>query len=106
MKVVFPIMHVVRYQGMDHATTQGFPKAIAVELVEPHRRQAEHNHGGQSLERLAERGGLSPIELWCVLRDKEWNDWPKAESWAEVNKWAEEYILVEIAKHEASEGLS
>lgn len=35
-------------------------------LVEPFERQAQANHG-QSLERLAERGGLSPFELWAVM---------------------------------------
>lgn len=32
-------------------------------LVEPWRRQAMRNHG-QTLERLAERGGLHPIEMY------------------------------------------
>lgn len=35
--------------------------------VAPHETQARRNHGGQTLERLAERGGLSPVELYCVV---------------------------------------
>lgn len=37
--------------------------------MEGHREQAMNNHS-QTLERLAERGGLSPKELWCVVHDK------------------------------------
>ena len=38
-------------------------------LIEPHRDQAKHNHG-QSLEQLADRGGLFWNELLWVLLDK------------------------------------
>lgn len=41
--------------------------------VESHEEQAQRNHG-QSLDRLAQRGGLSPLELWCVFHDKKWNE--------------------------------
>lgn len=44
-------------------------ETIPWEAVEPHRRQAAQNHGGQSLERLAERGGLSWGELYYTLTD-------------------------------------
>jgi hypothetical protein len=44
-------------------------EAIAWDLVEDHRAQAQRNHG-QSLERLAERGGLSSAELVAVLQDR------------------------------------
>jgi hypothetical protein len=35
--------------------------------VAPHEAQAQFNHGGQTLERLNERGGLSPYELYAVV---------------------------------------
>lgn len=40
--------------------------AVAWEVAELGRRQAMKNHG-QTLERLAERGGLSPFEMACAL---------------------------------------
>ena len=40
-------------------------------VVEPHAAQAMRNHG-QTLERLAERGGLSYTELISVLEDRPW----------------------------------
>lgn len=40
-------------------------------VVEPHAGQAMLNHG-QTLERLAERGGLSYRELIAVLEDRLW----------------------------------
>jgi hypothetical protein len=45
-----------------------FPKSIPWEIIAPHERQADINHG-QTLERLAERGGLSWSELDAVLND-------------------------------------
>jgi hypothetical protein len=46
----------------------GCPPSVPWELVAPHERRARLNHD-QSLERLAERGGLSPGELWCLVAD-------------------------------------
>ena len=37
-------------------------------ILGPHEARAVENHG-QSLARLAERGGLSPAEAWCVVND-------------------------------------
>jgi len=38
-------------------------------VVEAWREQAEYNHS-QTLERLHERGGLSPAELWCAAHGR------------------------------------
>lgn len=40
---------------------------IPWEFAEKHRKQMEKNHG-QTLERLAERHGLSVWEMWCAMR--------------------------------------
>ena len=50
-----------------------YPKSVLWTLVKDHQDQAQSNHS-QSLERLAERGGLSPKELWCVVHDKKFYD--------------------------------
>ena len=42
------------------------------EMLAPHEAQAQRNHGGQSLERLAQRGGLDPCEALAILDDKPW----------------------------------
>ncbi len=47
------------------------PRAVPWSLVESHERQAYKNHG-QTLARLAERGGLAPCELLAVLQDRKW----------------------------------
>lgn len=46
-------------------------------LIEPHRRQAMCNHG-QTLERIAERGGLSLEEAAAIMEDRKWSKivWP------------------------------
>ena len=40
--------------------------------MDPHERQAQRNHG-QSLWRLATRGGLDPTEAVAVLEDRAWS---------------------------------
>jgi len=50
-----------------------YPRSVPWDLVKDHERQAQSNHS-QSLTRLAERGGLSPKELWCVVHDKQFYD--------------------------------
>lgn len=42
---------------------------IPLDIVKAHEKQAIRNHG-QTLERLAERGGLDWIEMLFVLEDK------------------------------------
>lgn len=44
-------------------------------MLAPHEAQALLNHG-QTLERLAERGGLSPSEACDVLLGRSWNTTP------------------------------
>lgn len=39
-------------------------------MIAPHEGRALRNHGGQSLERLAERGGLDPIEIRATLEER------------------------------------
>ena len=54
--------HEARRNGAD------YPKTVPFELVKDNEKQAQSNHS-QSLARLAERGGLSPMELWCVVNN-------------------------------------
>lgn len=44
------------------------PTSVPWDLVRPHEQRAVSNHN-QNLRRLAERGGLSPEELLCLLTD-------------------------------------
>jgi hypothetical protein len=45
-------------------------------VIAPHEAQARRNHG-QSLGRLAERGGLNWTEAWGVLNGVGWSRLPK-----------------------------
>lgn len=54
------------------------PRSVPWELVAAHAKQAKLNHD-QTLERLAERGGLDPRELWCVVHGKPWRERPTIE---------------------------
>ena len=42
-------------------------------MIAPHEAQARSNHGGQSLARLAERGGLGFCEAVAVLENRRWH---------------------------------
>lgn len=48
---------------------QGFTEYIPYTAIESHEPQAIRNHG-QTLKRLAERGGLDYAELLAVLEDR------------------------------------
>lgn len=48
---------------------------IPWEILIPHEEQALQNHG-QTLERLAERGGLDWNEILPILEDKTWRECP------------------------------
>lgn len=46
-------------------------------LIAPHDKQAQQNHGGQTLVRLAQRGGLDATEAVAVLEDADYRKkWP------------------------------
>lgn len=45
--------------------------SVPWEMVEPFDQQARENHD-QSLQRLAERGGLDPRELWAVMHGRKY----------------------------------
>jgi hypothetical protein len=49
------------------------PREVPWDFIEPHRRQALKNHD-QTLERLAERGGLDPTEMVAVLEDRHYRN--------------------------------
>ena len=47
------------------------PESIPWKLVESHEERVMTNHH-QSLERLAERGGLAPCEILAIVEDRRW----------------------------------
>lgn len=63
--LMFAVQYPYRYVGPG-------PRLVPWEFVKPHERQAQGNHGGQTLARLSERGGLSVRELLVVVRDQGW----------------------------------
>jgi hypothetical protein len=50
----------------------GCPKYVPWSLLAPHEQRALRNHGGQTLKRLAERGGLGPEEMLAIIEDRPW----------------------------------
>lgn len=64
---MFPIM--IDYRG----TPGPCPSQIPWDAIAPYDGQARVNHQ-QTLERLAERGGLSPAEAFMVMHGRSWRD--------------------------------
>lgn len=56
----------------------------------PHEAQAASNHG-QTLERLAERGGLSPGEAVAVMSGRRWRRMSDADASSELARLVAEY---------------
>lgn len=72
----------------------GRKDVVPFAVIEPHREQAMKNHG-QTLERLAERGGLDYDEMLSVLEDRHWSSSQYKDNYADtkvaeiVEKWYE-----------------
>ena len=49
------------------------PPSVDFRTVEPYEAQAQRNHG-QTLQRLSDRGGLSPEELIAVMEGRSYFD--------------------------------
>lgn len=73
-------------------------RSVPWALVAPHSAQAWRNHD-QTLERLAERGGLDPAELVAVLLDRRWQAMDPAAADAALEE------LVAAHERAAREGL-
>lgn len=74
------------------------PRDVPLDMVLPHDKQAQANHGGQTLAVLASRGGLDPIELVCVLDDR-------AYPWDQVRAdpaAVKQYAVAEVIKRAAA----
>lgn len=61
---MFPVLLSLK----ERMTFPDCPSEVSWDAVKPHEAQAEANHD-QTLEVLARRGGLHPVELWCVVKD-------------------------------------
>jgi hypothetical protein len=62
----------------DRRLVAGCPEWFPWDLLQAHEAQARANHD-QTLTRLAQRGGLSLQEIWCVMHDLKWSPPPVME---------------------------
>lgn len=49
------------------------PHSVPWSFIAPHEKQAIRNHD-QTLKLLAERGGLSPLEMLAIVRGQSWRE--------------------------------
>lgn len=66
--VTFPI----HSQAVDWLRFPDCPTTIPWDELVPYTARLERNHGGQTLARLAERGGLDLNELYWAIHDLPW----------------------------------
>lgn len=84
----FPVLSSCRHPRM--------PRSVPWRLLAPHEEQARANHS-QTLERLAERGGLDVTEMAVILRNEKWPmAWYGGVPPAELER-AVDYVLQRIA---------
>ena len=80
--------------GVRVVTTRRFPiqrgPDVPWEVMAPHESQCQRNHG-QSLKRLAERGGLSSSEAWAVVNGLDLYDVENSIGWAEADRLWRQY---------------
>ena len=77
----FPILR--NYRHGPEWTTQPRRTSVPWALLAPHERQAMRNHS-QSLERLADRGGLGPDEMLAILHGEAWKPMTEADADAQL----------------------
>ncbi len=72
-------------------------EAIPWAVVAPCDRQCQRNHGGQTLERIAERGGLGAAEACDVLLGQPWDTTPVADAAGRLRQIVKErWYLAEV----------
>lgn len=97
MKRQFPIMR--NYSRRAQAPGAVEPrKSIPWAMLAPHEDRAMRNHG-QTLERLAQRGGLAPCEALWILRDERWGGPIPADEDAQLDA-----LVAEFEKAQADNG--
>jgi hypothetical protein len=62
----FPVLN---QQNCRRSKRKAMPRSVPWAFAEAFRKQAEENHG-QTLERIAERGGLAPEEMWLAAHGR------------------------------------
>jgi hypothetical protein len=68
----FPVLYHKPIRETDIEFRLDVPRYVPWEIFIGHERQVDRNHD-QTLERLAERGGLHPTEMACILEDKDFD---------------------------------
>lgn len=68
---MFPILWPYRRSEIAALDALSCPRQVPWDLVFAHQGQCLTNHE-QTVQRLAERGGLSPSELVAILEDRPW----------------------------------
>jgi len=83
----FPIMGYFSRPKWEHVPGTTIPWA----MIAPHEGQARRNHCGQTLQRLAERGGLSACEAIAVLEDRRWQQMDQDDATATLKAMVERW---------------
>lgn len=91
----FPILY--NPEDRKDRAALGWPSSVPWDFIAPYEKRAKSNHS-QSLERLAQRGGLGPMEMYAVLRDIPYHDVENfgihndAEAIEVINFWVKEWL--------------
>lgn len=99
---MFPVLR--GQSDLPRRVRERWPREIPWRLVDAWRAQAYQNHD-QTLDRLAERGGLAPEELWAIAHGVQWRtrgrDLPPAITEESAGEW-----LIALVAEDASREVS
>lgn len=73
-----------------HCHVKGW--SIPWDMLTPHEKQALDNHCGQTLKRLAERGGFAACEAIAVLEDRRWTPMDPEKATEILKQKVEKYL--------------
>lgn len=95
---MFPILFGHRVKEEIEAVRRDFGTSIVIALPWPmlaaHERQADKNHS-QTIQRLADRGGLSACEACAVLEDRSYREMTPFAAHARLKELFMEYVAAE-----------
>lgn len=96
---MFPIMVSYKVKEQVEELRANFVASMVIGLPWPmmatHERQAKINHD-QTIQRLAERGGLSACEACAVLEDREYHRMTVAESHTRLKDLFQMWVMANI----------
>ena len=82
----------------DRKNWKSFPQILVPwAMIAPHDAWAKHNHCGQDLAKLQERGGMSSCEALAILDNRKWREMDMNEAHDELQRRVDAFVKAQAA---------